>query len=694
MNEVISTIPVCYRMNNPALFILQLLFICLIFSGMFHSWKIIISRLQIKYKSFFVESSIAIIAVPFIIFPIFFLLSLAGLFRQTLIAIQLILLFLAFYKGFVFKMLIDIKNKMKSFTFGEYAVLSFFVFFIYWSWIMPFPERFNGHFCTIINMIQNMWKSGFFTLMDKNWVNYDNQAFIWPPNAPFFLSTFSLPYFKFIDIRPLFLIPGVLLFFSWRVLRESVRILFNNDRIGDIAILLVVFSYNHLFNAIIYYDIFSPLIITLFMYFFILAYKRLDETSINYIILAVSFTYMARRQLFLLFMAIVSVTYLWNTIKTSRVLISFKIKKTLLILFLLPAIFWATFTFIKYKSPFYPHGGSFVDRFFPESVQKPFEPYTLDEPVVIEKSSTPKNTFLQNQLSKLKSIRKQRIPGSEVSFYVETFFPTHLNRGVFTFLKNAFCGVSVSLLTSLGLLGFLIISFFKKEQKENREVVCLFLVGYCIILYVFFLGYIRYTQYFAYIAAPFAGYFFFKILKKELLLRVFIMLLLSFGIFFWAFNEWGHMSKDKTFENIKFLNPNHKNVISRIAKKSSRSEDGIDTEIKEILLSKENNRRILYMDIEPGMLIPTILNLDNFANSLFYESSSAEKLYKARSFNELKNGINLYGITHIYRPGRAHGDFDNTLLLKMLKQIKNYEFLVPIEELSKIDAKTINKPIY
>lgn len=694
MNDAISAIPICYRIYSPVFFVFQLLFVFLIFSGIFHFWEILRTRLLIPHKSFFIESSIAVVVIPFIIFPLFFLLALAGWFRQSLIIIQLSLLFLSFYKGFALKIISKIRNKIKLLSFGEYVVLAFLSFFAYWSWIMPFPERFNGHFCTIINTIQSMWKSGYFIAITKEWLNYDNQAYIWPPNASFFLSFFSMPYLKFIDIRPLFLVPGFLLFLAWGIIKENTEMLFHDHKIGNLAFLLVVFSYNHLFNAVIYYDIFSPLIIALFMYFFILVYKRMRADSINFIILAVSFTYMARRQLFLLFMAIISIAYLWNIIKTRNVSYPLKINKKLLILFLIPAVFWATFTFVKYKSPFFPHGGHFVEKIFPASVQKPLEPYTFAESIQPKKNNSEQASFLKQQIIKLKSIKNHRIPGSNISFYVENFFPVHLSRGFFTFIKNVFCGLSVSLLTSIGFLGFLFASFFIKGQKDNREVAWLFLIGYTIVMYIFFLSYIRYAQYLAYIISPFSSYFYFKALRKQVFLKGLMLILFCFGMIFWAYNEWGHMSKDNSLENIRFLNPSYKNAVSRLAKKSNRSEIGIETEIKEILKARAKDSKILYMDIEPGLLIPTILNLENFADSLFLESISAEKLYEAKSFKELKNGINFYGITHIYKPGRSHVDFENTLLLRMLKQIKEYEFLVPVEELSKLDSDKMNKTIY
>ena len=205
-------------------------------------------------------------------------------------------------------------------------------------------------------------------------------------------------------------------------------------------------------------------------------------------------------------------------------------------------------------------------------------------------------------------------------------------------------------------------------------------------MYIFFLSYIRYAQYLAFIAAPFAACFYWRFLKKDSLLKTLMIMLLCFGMLFWAYNEWGHMSKDTTLENIKFLNPYYKNAVSRIAKKSSRSEISVETEIKEITKAREKQGNILYMDIEPGLLIPTILNLENFANSLFFESTSVKRLYEARNIKELQKGLDFYGISYIYKPGRSHGDFNNTLLLKKLKRTKRYEFLVPVKELFKFDS--------
>ena len=685
MNDVISAIPISYRIYNPIFFLLQILFVSLILCGIFHLWEILRMKLRIPTKAFSVESSIAIVAIPFVIFPVFFLLSLVGWFRQALIIIQLVILFFAFYKSYTFKTIEKIKAKLKSLSFGEYTVLAFLAFFVYWSWIMPFPERFNGHFCSLINMVQSSWKSGFFTVIDKEWLNYDNQVYVWPANLSFFLSFFSMPYLKFIDIRPLFLIPGCLLFLSWRLMRVNTGMLFRNEKIGDLAFLLVAFSYNHLFNAIIYFDIFTPLMFALFMYLFIKVFKHGSAENYNFIILAAAFTYMTRRQLFLLFLAILFIAHLWNAIKSKKMRIPVKVNKKLLIIFLLPAIFWATFTFIKYKSPFYPHGGHFVAKIFPESVQKPLEPYTFGKSPDATQGAE-KVSFLRQQQMKIDQIKNHRIPGSNISFYTENFFPIHLSRGFSTFLKNIFCGVSVSLLTSIGLLGFLVMSFFRKEKDGSREVASLFLIGYSIIMYIFFLSYIRYAQYLAFIAAPFAACFYWRFLKKDSLLKTLMIMLLCFGMLFWAYNEWGHMSKDTTLENIKFLNPYYKNAVSRIAKKSSRSEISVETEIKEITKAREKQGNILYMDIEPGLLIPTILNLENFANSLFFESTSVKRLYEARNIKELQKGLDFYGISYIYKPGRSHGDFNNTLLLKKLKRTKRYEFLVPVKELFKFDS--------
>lgn len=279
-------------------------------------------------------------------------------------------------------------------------------------------------------------------------------------------------------------------------------------------------------------------------------------------------------------------------------------------------------------------------------------------------------------------------------FAMELYFPAFLHKGVLTFIKNLFCGLGLSLLISVGFILFLIfgkdtLRGFPERKSFHRFMWAAFL-GFGLIWYRFFYDYQKFSQYLSYFAALGTGIFTQRFLKSEkkqltLALSVFIC-----GLAFGGYNTWGHGGKDPYFRNFKFLWPNYGAPLDRISRKANRPTKDLSQELQEysraLQETQENHGEILFMDHEPGALIPSLLGKQFLGDVLYLENLRSSKVYNSTTLRELSENLQALKIAFIYRPGRSHGVFEKTLIMQLARAYLNTHsnaFLIPALELTK-----------
>jgi hypothetical protein len=158
--------------------------------------------------------------------------------------------------------------------------------------------------------------------------------------------------------------------------------------------------------------------------------------------------------------------------------------------------------------------------------------------------------------------------------------------------------------------------------------------------------------------------------------------LLLVGVGFWAINTWGHAPKDRTLSNVKFLWPYYGGPLARLQRDSNRPVASIQSETTEYSRAIDSGGGILYMDHEPGALLPSILDKQFLGHVLYVESPRAAPLRAARTKQQLKMALAQMGIEYVYRPGRPHPLVDNTLLMRLARTAKGRsEWVIPVPEL-------------
>lgn len=686
-----TILPLFYQKLQIPYFLGALALAGLIFCGMLEAWVLLKRVLRLEAECVYAELSESLIIVPLALFPLFFLASQGGYYRHLLVLSQALFLALGTSSLIKEKSRLRFIRETGGFTLPSFLCLFTVALFIYWPFVMPFAESFNGHHHIIINTVQQMWKKGSFSLLPAQEVSYDKVIYVWPANFTFFLSLFSFPYLPAIGEHALFIIPGALSFLTWQLLRYAGKRHWQGAGAGDLAFLLLAFSYTNAFDfSAIHFDTFSPLCCVLFAAITADIFLAQRFSRIPYAILLLSFTFLTRKQLFLLFFHVLSLMLIYCL---SRLFITKKIKPFkpgikgafLVFVFILPAFFWGTLVYHRYGSPFYPHDSSSTRLIF----RPDYSGYSpqLDGPRTPAKDGGERQApmeWVKEAFSTIKSYGKY-----DVNYFIENFFPAHLSKGKAVLLKNIFCGLSNSLLLMLGLFGGLLLLALRR-RKGAVIFVLLTLAGYLVSWARYFLVYPKYPHYLGYLTAGCAAYFYLFVPAGPRIARFFPPLLacalFGFGMASWGYNSFGHAAKDAGFENIRFLMPSYKTVFDRIGRMASRAAQDIRQEASELEAALAYNHlhtgNILYMDHEPGLLIPSILNAQDFSEAYFLENLRSRDIYLAKDKEELDRAFKKHNITFIYAPGRSHGEFDNTLILRAMRERKRaHAYVVPKKEL-------------
>lgn len=687
----LQALPLFYTKIGFIYFLLCLTMEVILMLGMLNIWLLLKEKINVcRNESILFDLATSIILVPLIIFPIHFTVSFFGFYRQFLIVIQIILLFSGLHCIFVAQLPKKIYRDSYRCSFLTLLCVITVILFLYWPFLMPYAEKFNGHHHALINMVQRLWQDGNFPLLPPEFVSYDNMLYVFPANFPFFFSIFSFPYIPAIGEHALFLVPGMLSFITWQLLKVLCKKIDVDSRVGDLAFLTIAFSYLNASDfSMIHYDSFSPLVCIYFLVIYVDIFYKKDLSKFAFAALLLSFTFLIRKQLFLvistIFILALLLEILQRCYKRQRFLIFQKANLGAALLFLIPMIFWCTVVYNIYGSPFYPHDVSITQKIF--KLRIPIvKQYIIDETRNQKNTATtvlPSSKFLE-----FIRIIKTHKNYSNVNYFVENFFPIHLVKGLSVFIKNIFCGLSNSLILMAGFFGFVLLALFKKiSESKFLGTVAVIMASYILVGVSFFLVYPKYPHYLGYVICIFSAVFYWRVfgsLYAGALINIIAALIFVNGIIFWGYNSWGHSYQDKTFENFRFLWPYYRTPLDRLARQANMDKNEIVKEIQQLIAIKQvitnKGGHILYMEHEPGLLVPSILNYDNFANVYFLDNKRSELIYQAANVRELSDAFKKLEIKYVYRNRRSHS---NVLLIYILDKMDGDKIIYTVDEIIK-----------
>lgn len=697
-------LPLFYQKIGFFYFLVSLLLLFVVLLGILNIWVFLRRKFNIyKNENIFFDLAVSLIVIPWVIFPFHFLSSLLGFYRPFLVGIQVIFIFFGLHAIF-HKIHKKILTDLGKISLLPLLCIITVILFIYWPFVMPFAENLNGHHHILMNIVQQSWAKGYYPTIPPEFVIYDNGIYVWPANLALFLSIFSFPYLIAIGQHILFLLPGVLALLTWQLLRQlSVKIKVSPS-VGDLSFLMVAFSYYATsdFTAI-HFDIFSPLISVFFLLTLVDVFLNKESSKIIFLILAISFTLLLRKQLFLLFFSITVITFTMELLYCWIKKIPCTYKKfnyLIAAIFLIPSIFWCSFVYSKYGSPFFPHDVRITRKLFKLKEPPAIEPHLIKEyhePLEMQIRHDTKASInaAKNPLRRFLITLRTFKNYSDVNFYIENFIPFHLSKGKVVFVKNLFCGLSNSLFLIIGFIGFIFLLILRKISNGKLLLIIPSIVaGFLITGITFFLTYPKYPHYLGYLITIFSSCFYFyifgSVLRKRWVIYVFGLMIFISGMLYWGYNLWGHAYKDKTFENIRYLRPHYKTPLDRLVRviNDRRAIKEVEELTTAVEFLKNNGGYILYMEHEPGLAIPSLLNIECFANSYFVESYNSKELATADTDEELRQALSERDIKFVYRPRRWHNLREYTILFDLIKQHNGrYEYIIPINELFGSNSK-------
>jgi hypothetical protein len=675
-------LPADFSTSNVLLLVVELAFVLVLLAGLVATWSWLRGRVIRHEAPFWVVAAEAVLAVPWVLFPLLFLLSWAGAHRVVLIATQIALAVAG--AAWIWERRTSVRPALEALPRALRADLPYaaallaVALFVLWGWVMPFPEAFNGHQHDLVNLLRHMWDSGEYDLLAPAEVGYDNNILIWPAPFATFLSLFTVQGIDDVGLRPMFLLPGIGALLTLQLLRATAREL-GHESAGSIAFLLVAFSYYASSDFTdITFDLLAPLLLTYFGYHAARWAVRGQGAAYPFLlVLAVSF--LIRRQVFLIVAAALLALVVLRLVPwRAFVPRATGGRAALAALLVAPALLWAGVMWGQYESPFFPHETSLSGKVF----KSPYQP--------AQTTNVSLGTGFDTQKGPVDRVRdffETRSEGHR--FPLTHYLPVYKTDGS-GLVKNAFAGVSLSVLLTLATIGFLLgagrVRGLGLPPGRARLLLLAYGAGFLVVGYQFFGTYPKFPHYLSFLIAPFAA-----LLLLELARRIprgagpplLAVGLLAVGGGLWAVNTWGHAAWDSKLSNVKFLVPGYGSATERLARDSGRSTADLEQEAAEYQRAVASRRgRILHMEHEPGALVPALLDREFLGEVLYVENPRARPVLDARTKPAMLAALRRLGVAYVYRPGRGHPPWDDRPIFRETREHRGpTRFVIPIDEL-------------
>jgi len=650
-------------------FALEGAFVALVVTGMASVWSAVRRRVDGAPRSAGILAAESVFAVPFVLFPALLGLSAAGLHRPALVATQLALgaaglraairhRRAARYWPHRLRAAVD-ADPLLVLALGAVAL------FIAWNWAMPVPEGFNGHHHLVVSQIHEWWRSNTLELLPRGTVSYDRSVLAYPAHLGMTLAVFSVQGIDAIDVRPVFLFAGVIALMTLVAMRATCREL-GAPAAGSAAFLLVAFSYSTAGDLTqITYDLFSPLLVSLFGYHAarLVAKGEPDPLGLAVVLAAAA---AIRPPAFLLLAAICLLGAMVRprAVKTlvgalPRPPVAIPVAAAVA----LPALLWFGLMWAHYGTPLFPHKRTALAALGDAGPSGP-------------DASAGR--------------------GSTAPDVVEHVLPFHRD-GAEGLVKDVFCGLSLSLLLTLSTVAALAAGLIAAGRgtaalRSLRGLVLVYVAAYVAVLYVFFLDFPDYAPFIAPLIAPLPAVAAVVLLRgRALRATAAAVVAVTFlaGVGYWAKNTWGHMSEAPISRNLRLLWPTWGTPADRIAARLDRSAPDIRRAVidyERAYAALGPGERILYADHEPGALIPSLLDREYLGDARFLDDRQNEAVLRAPTRAALRARLAAARIRFVVRPGRAHPGDEGFLLYRLLTGYRGPEQVVPVERLLAVRA--------
>lgn len=299
----------------------------------------------------------ALIALPWLFFPVLFGAALLDLFRPAITGAQLALgtagaIGIWARRGRVRDGAGAAARGARE-SWIDLLALAAVALFVAWGWLMPFPESLQGHHHYLLSLISDLWRTGSYEALPGTVPAHEVLGT--PPLFGFLLATFSLPQLDAVSSRPIFLLPGLFALISLQLMRLISHELVGRKEVGSIAFLLACFGYYTAFDFTeISPDMFAPIVLIYFVYL-IVRWVRSDEQAALQILLLLCFTWVVRRQLFLLLLGIVAVALIARLLPWAELWRTLRSRAAVALLIATPLAAWTAFAIVSYDSVLFPY---------------------------------------------------------------------------------------------------------------------------------------------------------------------------------------------------------------------------------------------------------------------------------------------------------------------------------------------------
>ena len=404
----------------------------------------------------------------------------------------------------------------------------------------------------------------------------------------------------------------------------------------------------------------SPLLLTYFAYHAVRWTVR-GEGSVFPFVLVLATAFLLRRHVFLLEVTVLVLMVALRLIPWRAFVPRATARRGVLAaLVIAPALLWSGIAWAQYGSPLFPHDTRVSASVFDPAVQGNETPEATRE--------ADDRGFVDRRVDRLERLATDSVDGH--NFLLEHYLPVFPEAE--NVPKHLFAGVSLSVFVTLGLIGFVLLAGRLSGiagARRLRLLAVAYVAGSALVVVEFIATYPKFHHYLAFLIALFPALLVVELGRRWPRVPVatgVALLVLGTGVGFWAINSWGHAARDSSLTNAKLLVPGYGTPFDRLARETGRTPGELRLEIDEYSRAVDSGGNVLYMDHEPGALVPAIADRDFLGRVLYLENARAAPIRDARNRGELRAAFERLGIDYVYRPGRAHVT-DGLLVMRLVR---------------------------
>lgn len=656
-------------------FVGELLFVALLIAGMVHLWSGLRPLLLREGDAPWAVAAEAIIVIPWLVSGALFCGALLGGFRSVLVAAQIGLavagIAAIWTHRHAARSAITAAGRMLRESWVTLAAVAAVALFVYWGWVVPFPDPANGHHHGTLNLISELWRDGGYPELPKPWIGYETAIFTPPAANKMILSLFAVPGIESVGTRPVFLVPGVFALFTLQLMRLTCVELAGRAALGSVAFLLCAFSYSAIADFTdVTLDYFTPVLLAYFGLHVARMVVSAEAQWFPFVLFAVVAA-VVRSQVLLLGLGLAAALVVarlvpWRDLWAGMARGGTRARTAAIALVIsLPFLAWAVYMIARYENLAYAARVA-TGRY---------------------ESATTSGFGLFN----FETILDAKLDGQ--NYLLSQFLPAFVDRGLSTFVKNALAGLSFSILLTVAIVAFVVLAkraMGGERGRLLRRLALAYALGFAAVMYLAFPVYPKFTHYAAFLLAPFGAILIGWIARSGRLGKAAatatVAAVFVAGVAYGAYNTWGHTSGDSGLTNVKMLYPGYGDALDRLARATGRPRESLAAELAEYETATGTlgrDEHVLLVDLEPGALVPSIADRRFLGAEPYLTTERADDVLAAETPAALRDALRAIGVRYVYQPGRDHPpDVEDSLIMRRLAAYDgDSEFVIPVDEL-------------